>query len=133
MNILSNLYGYFEQSYTIVLFSMTVVLAIYIVVFVMGFLLLNFLTDGTLTTSDSSFFYLYEKINLAHPAALAFFFYGVYWLFTTFGNWHQIVISSSVLQWYFEDGGKLKPVRKGMKRAWYNLGSSALAAALLPI
>lgn len=111
---------------------MTVVLGMYIVVFLMGFLLLNFLTDGTAITSGSSFFYLYEKISLAHPAALVFFFFGVYWLFVTFGTWHQIVVSSSVLQWYFEDGGKFKPVRKGMKRAWYNLGSSALAGFLLP-
>lgn len=95
------MYAYFEQSYTIVLFTMTVVLGVYIVVFIMGFLLLNFITDGTVTSSNNSFFYLYEKIKLAHPAALAFFFFGVYWLFATFGTWHQIVISSSVLQWYF--------------------------------
>lgn len=112
---------------------MTLVLGIYIVVFLLGFLLINFFTDGNAFTSTSSFFYLYEKVSLSHPAALAFFFIGVYWLFATFGTWHQIVISSSVIQWYFEDGGKFKPVRKGMKRAWYNLGSSALSGILLPV
>jgi hypothetical protein len=54
-------------------------------------------------------------------------------VFGVFGSWHQYVIASSVMQWYFEDGGKLQPVRKGMKRGWYNLGSQAMDAFFLPL
>jgi hypothetical protein len=112
---------------------MVAVLGIYVIIFVLAFLLLNFLTGGTIATKTNSFFYLYEKVSLYHPAALAFFYIGAVWLVGTFGVWHQHVVCSSVVQWYFEDGGKFKPVRKGMKRGWYNLGSHALAAFLTPL
>ena len=39
-------------------------LGMYAVVFVLSFLLLNFLTGGTAVSSTNSFFYFYEKISL---------------------------------------------------------------------
>lgn len=132
VNLLAKMYNYFEQSYTVIILSLAAVLVEYGLVFALAFLLLNFLTGGTSTTSDSSFFYLYEHVSLSHPAVLVLFFVGVYWLFVTFGAWHQYLIASSVIQWYFEDGGKFKPVQKGMKRGWYNLGSAALGAFIMP-
>lgn len=94
---------------------------------------MNFFTDGSPVQDPSSFFYLYEKVYLSHPVALAFFFIGTIWLFGTLVSWHKYFIGSSILQWYFEDGGKIQPVRKGLKRAWYNLGSAAIDALLTPL
>lgn len=108
-------------------------LFIYGFIFLLGFLLLNFATDGTVVSSNNSFFYLYESVNLAHPAGLIFFFFGVYWIFGVTGSFQQYVIGSAITQWYFEDGGKIKPVLKGAKRGWYNLGSQAIDAFLIPI
>jgi len=62
---------------------------------------MNFFTDGNPIIDSKSFFYLYEKIYLSHPAVLIFFFFGVYWLFGTLNSWHKYVIGSAVLQWYF--------------------------------
>lgn len=76
-------------------------LGMYAVVFVLSFLLLNFLTGGTAVSSTNSFFYFYEKISLEHPAALAFYYIGAVWLVATFSGWHQHIICSSVVQWYF--------------------------------
>lgn len=98
----------------------------------LAFLLLNFLTAGTQAIDESSFFYLYQKIYLAHPALLAVYFVGCYWFFATLCSWQQYALASSVVQWFFEDGGKMKPVKKAVKRAWYNLGSAALDALLMP-
>jgi hypothetical protein len=106
---------------------------LYGLIFLLGFLLLNFGTDGTVATSSNSFFYLYESVNLIHPAALIFFYIGVYWLIGVIGSFQQYIIASSMIQWYFEDGGKIKPVLKGAKRGWYNLGSQAIDAFFIPI
>ena len=133
VRILSKMYSYFESNYTVVIFSFSLVLGAYAAVFMLGFLLLNFATDGDVVTSNQSFFYVYKKINLIHPVALTFFFAGVCWMFAMFGSWHQYIISSSIMQWYFEDGGKLQPVRKGMKRGWYNVGSAAVDGILIPL
>jgi hypothetical protein len=76
-------------------------LATYGLVFLIAFLLLNFLTDGTTATTNNSFFYVYQKVYLANPAVLTLFFVGVYWLFATCGSWQQYVLASSVVQWYF--------------------------------
>ena len=132
VRVLSQMYKYFESNYTMVLFSVGLALLSFGTLFLLTFLLLNFLTAGTTTSTSFSFFYLYEKVYLAHPALLAFFFFGCYWLFVTLGAWQQYALASSVVQWYFEDGGKLKPVQKAMKRAWYNLGSGAIDGLLLP-
>ena len=108
-------------------------LFIYGFVFLIGFLLLNFATDGSVVTSSNSFFYLYESVNLVHPAALIFFFFGVYWIFGVTASFQQYIIASSMTQWYFEDGGKIKPVLKGAKRGWYNLGSQAIDSLFIPL
>ena len=59
INLLSKMYSYFEQCYTVIIASFTYVLIIYGLIFLLGFLLLNFLTGGTVVTSNHSFFYLY--------------------------------------------------------------------------
>lgn len=61
------------------------------------------------------------------------FFFGAIWMFGTLISWHRYLVGSSVLQWYFEDGGKLQPVRKGLRRAWFQLGSAAIDSLLTPI
>lgn len=60
------------------------------------------------------------------------FFLGCYWFFVTLGSWQQYALASSIVQWFFEDGGKIKPLRKALKRAFYNIGSAALDALLVP-
>jgi uncharacterized membrane protein YedE/YeeE len=59
VKILSNMYNYFENNYTVIIFSLTSVMVTYGIVFGLGFLLLNFATDGNVVTINSSFFYLY--------------------------------------------------------------------------
>ena len=126
------MYKYFASNYTMVLFSVCLSLLNYGLLFLVTFLLLNFLTAGTKAFSSSSFFYFYETIHLSHPALLVVFFIGVYWLLATLCSWQQFAMASSVIQWFFEDGGKMKPVKKSAKRAWYNLGSAAIDALLFP-
>jgi hypothetical protein len=59
VNLLSKMYSYFERNYTIVFFSLCATLTSYGVIFIISFLLLNFLTDGTTISSTNSFFFLY--------------------------------------------------------------------------
>lgn len=133
VKILANMQHYFETMFTVTLFTILITITSYGLIFLFAFLLMNFFTDGSPVQDPSSFFYLYEKVYLSHPVALAFFFIGTIWLFGTLVSWHKYFIGSSILQWYFEDGGKIQPVRKGLKRAWYNLGSAAIDALLTPL
>jgi hypothetical protein len=119
--------------FTIIAFTILLTLTAYCVLFLIGFLLMNFYTDGDPLLDSSSFFYLYQRVYLSHPVVLTLFFFGIYWLFGTLISWHKYLVGSSVLQWYFEDGGKLKPVRRGLKRAWYQLGSAAIDSLLTPL
>jgi hypothetical protein len=114
-------------------FTILVTIIAYGFIFLIGFLLMNFYTDGNPILDSSSFFYLYERVNLANPGVLALYFFGICWLFGALFSWHKYLIGSSVLQWYFEDGGKMKPVRKGLRRAWYQLGSAAIDSLLTPV
>jgi hypothetical protein len=132
IKVISNMYKYFSSNYTMVLFSVFIALLNYGLLFLITFLLLNFLTAGTKSFSSDSFFYFYQTVNLSHPALLVVYFIGTYWLFSTLCSWHQYALATSVIQWFFEDGGKLKPVKKASKRAWYNLGSAAIDALLFP-
>ena len=118
--------------FTIIAFTVLITILAYILIFIFSFLFMNFFTDGNAVIDSTSFFYLYEKVYLSNPAALIFFFFGVYWLFGTLNCWHKYLIGSGMLQWYFEDGGKLRPVRKGLRRAWYHLGSAAFDSLLSP-
>jgi hypothetical protein len=131
--ILGDLDNYYELMYTMVIFTVLIAILAYCLLFLMAFLVLNFFTGGDPSTSVDSFFYLYNDIHLSNPAVLVLFFIGVYWLFATMISWHKHFVASSMLQWYFEDGGKLKPVTKGLKRAWNHLGSAALDALLAPV
>ena len=119
--------------YTVVILTVLITLLACCLLNVIGLLVMNFYTGGESERSEDSFFYFYNSLHLSHPAVLLLFFIGVYWLFSTLISWHKYFISSSMLQWYFEDGGKLKPVSKGLKRAWYQLGSSAVDAILTPL
>lgn len=87
--------------YTVIAFTILLSLTAYGLIFLIGFLLMNFYTDGNPVTNSNSFFYLYEKVNLSNPGALVFYFFGVIWLFGTLISWHKYLIGSSVMQWYF--------------------------------
>ena len=101
MTILGNIYKFFESMYSILAFTVLLTLICYILIFLFSFLLMNFFTGGNAVINSNSFFYGYEKIKLSHPAALVFFFFGVYWLFGTINCWHKYLIGSAMLQWYF--------------------------------
>lgn len=101
VNILSNMYKYFEKMFTMMLFSCLIAIVAYGFMFLAAFLLMNIFTDGDAVINSDSFFYLYEKVYLSHPALLAFIFFGIYWLFGTLISWHKFLVSSSVCQWYF--------------------------------
>lgn len=101
VDIISSMRKYYESMYTISAFTIFVSLAAYGLIFAMGFLLMNFYTDGEPSTSTTSFFYLYDKVNLSNPGALALFFFGTIWMFGTLISWHRYLVGSSVLQWYF--------------------------------
>lgn len=101
VDIISSMRKYYESMYTISVFTIFVALGSYGLIFAMGFLLMNFYTDGDPSTSSSSFFYLYQNVNLSNPGALALFFFGAIWMFSTLISWHRYLVGSSVLQWYF--------------------------------
>ena len=133
MTVLLELYKYYETMYTVVILTVLVALLGYCFLFLTALLLTNFFTAGDAVSSSDSFFYLYNSIELSNPAVLVLFFIGVYWFFATLLSWHKYLIASSMLQWYFEDGGKLKPISKGLRRAWHHLGSAAIDALLTPL
>jgi hypothetical protein len=101
IDIISSMRKYYESMYTVVAFTICLALAAYGLIFLMGFLLMNFFTDGEPSFNSSSFFYLYEKVSLSNPGALTVFFFGTLWMFGTLISWHKYLIGSSVLQWYF--------------------------------
>jgi hypothetical protein len=101
VGIIEKMEKYFEVMYTIILFTILVVIGAYSLLFLIGFLVMNFYTDGDPVIDSSSFFYLYQKVYLSHPVVLIVFFFGVYWLFGTLISWHKYLVGSSVLQWYF--------------------------------
>lgn len=101
IKVLSNMYKYFSSNYTMVVFSVCISMLCYGLLFLITFLLLNFLTAGTKSFSSDSFFYFYQTVHLSHPALLVFFFIGAYWLFTTLCSWQQFALASSVIQWFF--------------------------------
>ena len=78
-------------------------------------------------------FYTYESMYLYHPASLVFHFIGVYWLFGTLISWHKYFTSSAVCLWYFQESERLHPVKRGLKRSLYHVGSAAVDAFLMPI
>lgn len=133
VKIIEKMERYYEAMFTIIITTILLAITAYGFLFLLGLLLMNFFTDGNPFVDSSSFFYLYERVYLSHPAVLVLFFFGTFWLLGTFISWHKYLIGSSVLQWYFEDGGKMKPVRKGMRRAWYQLGSAAIDCLLTPL
>lgn len=81
----------------------------------------------------SSMFYTYQTMYLYHPASLVFHFIGVYWLFGTLISWHKYFTSSAVCLWYFQESERLQPVKRGLKRSLYHVGSAAVDAFLMPI
>ena len=48
-------------------------------------------------------------------------------------SWHKYFTSSAMCLWYFEEGDKLYPVTRGLKRSWHSLGTAALDALLIPV
>ena len=77
--------------------------------------------------------YVFTKVSLSHPAVLVVHFFGIYWFFGTVVSWHKHFTSNAMCMWYFEDGDKLYPVRRGLKRSWYSLGTAAMDAILFPL
>jgi hypothetical protein len=116
-----------------IFFTILLTLISYGLLFVLAFLLMNIYTDGDTTIDSSSFFYLYQRVYLSNPALLAFYFLGVYWFFATLIAWHKYFVSASMCFWYFQNGEKLKPFERGVKRAWYHLGSAAIDGFLTPV
>jgi hypothetical protein len=133
VSIISSMQKYFTIMFTVVVFTTILALSTFGIIFIFALLLMNMFTAGTKQYDSTSFFYLYTDVDLSHPAFLVLFFFDIYWFLGTLISWHRYMIGSSVLQWYFEDGGKLQPIRKGIRRAWYQLGSAALDAFLSPL
>jgi hypothetical protein len=90
-------------------------------------------TAGTLVYSTTSFFYLFSGVYLSHPALLVFYYFGIYWFYSTLVSWHKYFISSAICLWYFQESQNIHPVKRGLKRSWYHLGTASIDAILMPI
>lgn len=133
VSIISSMQRYFTLMFTVVVFTTILALFTFGIILVFALLLMNMFTAGTKYFDATSFFYLYTDVSLSHPAVLVLFFFDIYWFLGTLVSWHRYMIGSSVLQWYFEDAGQLEPIRKGIRRAWHQLGSAAIDAFLTPL
>ena len=89
-------------------------------------------TSGESQIENTAFFRVFPNASLSHPAVLIVHFFGIYLFFGTVVSWHKIFTSNAVCLWYFEDGSRLYPVKRGLKRSWYSLGTASLDALLMP-
>lgn len=101
VRILSSMYPYFIQMFTVMLLTCVVTILTYGTLFLIAFLVMTMFTAGSQTIDSSSFFYIYTTKQFTHPVVLALLFIGIYWIFGTLISWHKYLISSSICQWYF--------------------------------
>lgn len=132
IKIISTSRQLFNRMFTMIGFSCLVAVAAWAVVLFEGYMLITMYTSGTPSASPSSFFYLYQGVYLSHPALLTFYFFGVYWFFATLVSWHRYFLGSNICIWYFQEKEKIYPIKRGLKRSWYHLGTASIDALLMP-
>lgn len=131
--IISKLSKYYSKMSSVNFFTFLVIYVTWGLCMLEIFLLINMFTSGNPSIEQGSFMFVFTKVSLSHPAVLVVHFFGVYWFFGTVVSWHKYFTSNAMCLWYFEDGEQLYPVRRGLKRSWYSLGTAAIDALLLPV
>lgn len=130
--IIQKMSKYFSKMSTVNFFSYLVIFVTWGLTMLEIFLLMNMFTSGQSSYETNSFMAVYTNVSLSHPGVLTIHFFGIYWFFSTLISWHKYFTSNAMCLWYFEEGENLYPVKRGLKRSWYSLGTAAIDALLLP-